>query len=244
MRRIPLSRPFVLAVLAVVAAAVGCAHPEQVTWKPPPIPPRPTWARTKAEPTPAATPVPAASGALAIHRRNEWANAAPIASLLDPMGTAGCITVHHEGNHASAMSDAAVCTHLRAIRTHQIKTKSSGGLGAGDIAYHFLIDPNGGVWEGRPIRYQGAHAGNGTANRANIGICLFGDFNSQQVPWAQKDSLRKLLIMLMRKYGIPPGRMYTHREVKVKFGLPPTQCPGRHLQEYMNSLRTKLKTGN
>ena len=231
--RLPLSKLSACLVLAIVVVAAGCATSQPVTWRPQPIPPRPKWERK----TPQPTPPPETFGDLAVRPRSEWANAPPIADRLDPMGTPTCVTVHHEGNAAYLMSSAQVCSHLRAIRAHQIKTKAGGGLGAGDIAYHFLIDAGGTVWEGRPMCYQGAHAGNSTANRGNIGICLFGDFNRQRVGAAQKQSLHTLLVVLMRKYGIPSSRIYTHREVKRRFGLPPTQCPGTHLQAYVDQLR-------
>lgn len=156
------------------------------------------------------------------------------------MGTPTCITVHHEGQHAGPMTQAYVCSHLRSIRSHQVKTRASGGLGAGDIAYHFIIDPSGNVWEGRPLQFQGAHAGNGEANRGNIGICLLGNFSDQSVPWAQKKALRSLLVMQMNRYNVPASRIYTHREVKRRFGLPSTQCPGRHLQTYVDGVRSEL----
>ncbi|HUW58302.1 MAG TPA: peptidoglycan recognition family protein [Planctomycetota bacterium] len=235
-----MSRYTALAIVSFIVVAVGCASPQPVSWRPAPIPPRPTWERR----SPAPTPEPQVPGDMAIHRRSEWANARPIVSLLDPMGTPTCITVHHEGNTAVAMSAPAVGGHLRAMRAHQIKTKASGGLGAGDIAYHFLIDPSGTVWEGRPMQYQGAHAGNSTANRANIGICLLGNFNQQHVPTAQTQSLQKLLTMLTQRYSIPSNRIHTHREVKRMFGLPPTQCPGTHLQAYMDQLRAHWRYAN
>jgi N-acetyl-anhydromuramyl-L-alanine amidase AmpD len=160
------------------------------------------------------------------------------------MGTPTCITVHHEGDYASPMSQSYVCGHLRAIRTQQVKDKASGGLGAGDIAYHFIIEPSGSVWEGRSLQYQGAHAGNALANHGNIGICLLGNFDTQPVPEAQKRALRSLLVTLMKRYNIPPSAVYTHREVKQHFGLPATDCPGRNLQAFMDGLRSELRVAS
>jgi hypothetical protein len=43
----------------------------------------------------------------------------------------------------------------------------------GDIGYHYIVDRSGAIWQGRRIRYQGAHA-RGSANNGNIGIVLLG----------------------------------------------------------------------
>ena len=246
-----------LAILAVLVVSLGCANQQPVSTyispsrttraTPPPavnkvrdweLPPR----RTVKAPVPA--PVAQAPAIGGIHRRSEWANAGPIVSRLDPMGTPTRITVHHEGDYASPMSQSYVCGHLRAIRTQQIKTKANGGLEAGDIAYHFIIDASGSVWEGRSLQYQGAHAGNSEANRGNIGICLLGNFDAQPVPEAQKRALRGLLVSLMKRYNVPAGAVYTHREVKRHYGLPATECPGRNLQAYVDGLRSELRVAS
>jgi len=241
-----LRRFLVLVVLSVLVVSLGCASQQPVSFTPAPTPSRPPVVKKEREREPQreAEPfaqVPSVGG---VHPRREWANAAPIVSRLDPMGTPTCITVHHEGDYASPMSQSYVCGHLRAIRTQQIKTKASGGLEAGDIAYHFIIDPSGNVWEGRSLQYQGAHAGNFYANRGNIGICLLGNFDAQTVPEAQRQALRRLLVTLMKRYRLSASAIYTHREVKRRFGLPPTECPGRNLQVYVDSLRTQFRVAS
>jgi len=237
-----LSRVGGVLLLGLIVVSMGCASAEPISfYHAPPDPVLPSrMAQTPVTPAaPRAVPVVLCDASdVKIQRRAAWADAQPMTHLLDPMGTPTRITVHHEGDFAGITSDAQVCGHLRAIRAHQIKSKSRGGLGAGDIAYTFVIDQKGHIWEGRPIQYQGAHAGNFHLNQGNIGICLLGDFNHQHVPWAQKESLRKLLSMLMRRYSIPSGRIYTHRELK------PTECPGKHLQAYMDDLRVKFRYAN
>jgi hypothetical protein len=257
-RRPALPRFLVLAILAVLVVSLGCANQQPVSsfvpyrrttpatsarTRPPIVKKDRDWAVPPVRPTVPA-PVAQAPSIGGVHRRSEWANAAPIVSRLDPMGTPTCITVHHEGDYASPMSQSYVCGHLRAIRTQQVKDKSSGGLGAGDIAYHFIIEPSGSVWEGRSLQYQGAHAGNSLANRGNIGVCLLGNFDTQPVPEAQKRALQVILLSLMKRYNIPASAVYTHREVKRRFGLAATDCPGRNLQVFMDGLRSQLRVAS
>ena len=232
--------------LAFALAALGCANTTPISFDTTPTPaPTPRLSVVKPATAPPRTTYKTyASRDVTVRRRSEWANAAPITSRLDPMGTPMCITVHHEGDVASPMSASGVCAHLRAVRASQIRPKGSGGLGAGDIAYHFIVDPSGDVWEGRPICYQGAHAGNFDANQRNIGICLLGNFSIQYVSAAQKQSLQKLLVTLMNRYNLSPNQVYTHREIKRRFGLPATECPGTHLQADMDEMRVKLRYAN
>lgn len=168
--------------------------------------------------------------------RGNWSICAPIVSRLEPMGQVTRITIHHEGMEVESVSStSAVKEQLRKIQASHKER-----LHAGDIGYHFIIDCNGRVWEGRPIKYQGAHAGNGDANRGNIGIVLMGNFEVQKPTRAQLDSLRALTSYLMSKYHVTSSRLYTHREIRAKYGIGDTECPGRYLQREVDMMRKVL----
>jgi len=168
--------------------------------------------------------------------RDDWCRSNPIVSRLVPMGHITRITVHHEGmDAAEECSLAEVKQELRTIqRGHEQR------MHAGDIGYHYVIDYNGRVWEGRDLCWQGAHAGNNSANKGNIGVVLLGNFEVQHPSEAQIAQLRTLLDYLMAKYNISSDHVYTHREVKKLYGLDGTDCPGRYLQSEMNSMRRRL----
>ncbi len=185
----------------------------------------------------------AGSDNFAEHKRTDWATTAPIAGRLDPMGEVTRITVHHSGEVNELNSEADIVAHLRGIQTSQCRSKASGGLGAGDVAYHFIIDRNGEVWEGRSLRYQGAHAGNSTANRGNIGICVLGNFNVQYPSPHQQESLKELLERLMTSYNLDANNIYTHREIRAYYGLSATECPGRNLQSVTETVRQGFTGG-
>jgi len=170
--------------------------------------------------------------------RQQWGARSPMLGRLDPMGRVFRITIHHEGmerHNITRMSEVA--ERLRRTQISHMRGRGEGGLGAGDIGYHFCIDRAGRLWEGRLLKYQGAHAGNGSANRGNIGIELMGNFNEQQVGRSQLAALEELLVYLMSKYRIGPDRVYTHREIKALYGLGSTDCPGRNLQMLADQLR-------
>jgi len=168
--------------------------------------------------------------------RADW-GAAPTRSNHDPMTRIYRLTVHHSAQYCDLTSRASVAEHIHQIQEHHMRSSAAGGNGWADIGYHFVVDRTGRVWEGRPLRYQGAHAGNSDLNRGNVGIVLLGDFNSQRVTREQENALRALIAFLREKYGIGPDRIYTHQELKG------TECPGRDLQGLVDRIRREGRRG-
>lgn len=80
----------------------------------------------------------------------------------------------------------------------------------GDIGYHFLIDPNGVIYEGRYTGVRdngtvinGAHAY--AFNYGSIGISMIGTYSAAQPTPAAQTSLHNVLSWLVAKYNITPG---------------------------------------
>ncbi len=140
------------------------------------------------------------------------------------MGRVSRMTVHHEGWKPVWFADQrSTAERLDLIR------ESHRGRGWADIGYHYIIDRAGMVWEGRDIRYQGAHVRN--QNEENLAIMLLGNFDLQRPSDAQYVKLIDTLRVLRYRHNVPVNRIYTHQE------LMPTACPGRALQPQMVSLR-------
>ncbi|MBP5233431.1 MAG: N-acetylmuramoyl-L-alanine amidase [Planctomycetes bacterium] len=147
------------------------------------------------------------------------------------MGGYDRITVHHEGNatpnYDSSVTAVAAC--LRRIQSEHCKR-----MGAGDIGYHFIIDRQGMIWQGRELCYQGAHVKSNNSN--NIGIMCLGNFEIQQPTQAQVNTLASLCRALMAGYHIPANRLYGHRELRS------TACPGRNLFPQLVNIRKQVVT--
>ncbi len=157
--------------------------------------------------------------------RREWTREAVIASLANPMNGVNRITVHHDAIRAAGMaSPDETVQRLNNIRKMHLAQSWA------DIGYHFIIDPRGRVWEGRPIQYQGAHVK--LNNEHNLGIMCMGNFDDETPSQATLTSLDTLLADRMRAYRIPTSRVFTHQEIN------PTACPGRNLQAYMRQTRS------
>lgn len=173
--------------------------------------------------------------ALGIIPRSSWKASSAVPSRLTPnRGAWNRLTVHHSAEYAGLLrtaSSSESADAIRSIQRYHVQDKNYG-----DIAYHFLIDPRGRVFEGRSMRWQGAHAG-GNNNVHNIGICLLGDFDRESPSQASLTALEQLVTQLRSKHGISSDRVVGHGELKT------TACPGRHLRSWPRSYRGGRGTG-
>lgn len=86
------------------------------------------------------------------------------------------------------------------------------------IGYHYVIDENGEVFEGRPRNSIGAHTYG--HNCDSIGVCFIGDFNKQEISEKQETAGVKLLATLSIAY--PDAKLCRHSD----FNNAKT-CPGK-----------------
>jgi tetratricopeptide (TPR) repeat protein len=179
------------------------------------------------KPPPAAKPESATVAGLTILPRSAW-GARRTRPNLDRMTTIWRITVHHTATTLPSNSSRVAAD---AIRTFQKQHQDDKGWA--DIGYHYVVDPSGRIWEGRPIQWQGAHAGNPELNVGNVGVALIGDFTVQQPSAAQKKALCDLLDSLCARYHVERGHVYTHKEIRQE----PTECPGPALQRVVDAWR-------
>jgi hypothetical protein len=161
---------------------------------------------------------------IAVQPRSSWSPAPPVGAKLDPMGRIFRITVHHSAMLFRDTSPATAAGQLRVIQKNHMQNPDRR---YGDIGYHFLIDPAGRVWEGRDLKWQGAHARSDN-NKGNIGICVLGNFirgrDGQRPTATELHALEDLIQKLAVRYGIGPDQVFCHSDF-VK-----TECPGPYLE--------------
>lgn len=108
------------------------------------------------------------------------------------------LIVHHTaGSTTHAPED--VPGILRGIRSFHVGSK-----GWPDIAYNFLIDRHGTVWEGRAGSLEGPVRGDATGGNQGFSqlVCLLGDFTSELPTPVAQDALVATLAWLAGRYGI------------------------------------------
>ena len=128
-------------------------------------------------------------------------------------------TIEHITVHHTAVALASNIEAPARARQHQSYHQD---LGWPDLAYHYLIDANGHVYEGRPVDAVGDTATDYDPT-GHLLICCEGDFSNQQITGDQYDSLIRMLAWGSSEFGIDPTAIRGHRDVAS------TTCPGDNL---------------
>jgi len=173
--------------------------------------------------------VPKSSGLNIIYRA-EWGAAAPNGDFITH--TPQKFTLHHTEAHYPETKEAAV-KEMKFIQNYHQE-----GRGWVDIAYHFLIDPLGNIYEGRPVGVVGAHVANKNTN--NVGISIMGCYHpptNNVFTKATRNSLVKLGKYIKNTYKIPSKYFYGHRD------LGATDCPGDNLYALLEGIRQEIYSG-
>ncbi len=127
------------------------------------------------------------------------------------------ITIHHTAQTwPSSVNESYEV--MRQIQEEHINSPSDPYI---DIGYHYVIDPFGNVFEGRPVWAIGAHTYANNTN--NVGISFMGYFHApyNHVPTpAALSTLNKLVSALRTAYGISRNKVFGHRDFNA------TACPG------------------
>lgn len=122
----------------------------------------------------------------------------------------------------------------RDIKTETIRSWHVKGRGWSDIGYHFVIELDGAVKNGRPLHRAGAHTKGENAH--SIGVCYVGGVDKQNNAkdtrtHAQKESMNKLISSLLDEY--PEASVHGHNEFSSK------ACPSFDVQKEFSVRTTK-----
>jgi hypothetical protein len=124
------------------------------------------------------------------------------------------LTVHHT---AVTMRDNAAAP--RRLRSYQDYHQENGWP---DIAYHYLIDAHGHVYEGRRVSARGDTFTDYDPT-GHFLVCCDGDFDQQEVPAAQLASLADVLAWASVHFGVGSDAIGGHGDYAA------TSCPGTQL---------------
>ncbi len=190
----------------------------------------------------------------ALHDRAEW-GAEPYRGTPVPLNQPDYyrMTLHHTAGFAAVTLTEGLEQVKRIQDFHQ------NGRGWSDIGYHFLMDQEGRLYQGRPFLnpsvpfddgpplVRGAHAGG--SNTGNIGVSLMGCYHPPEgsdcrhvMTGAAMDSLVVTYAYLSERYSVDPDALRGHRD----FGN--TACPGDNNYALLPTFRTLIAdlliTGN
>ena len=175
-----------------------------------------------------------------IHPRAEWGADTP-SEWFESVTVQGA-AVHHSAGTNDYLP-AEVPAILRGIEDLHVQ-----GRQFWDIAYNFLIDRYGEIWEGRAggidQAARGAHSH--TFNPIVTGVCIMGDFQEEPVPAAALDSLVALLAWKLTLHGTAADGILLHEGVWPGIighkDIPEssTACPGKWLYALLPEIRARV----
>lgn len=102
-----------------------------------------------------------------------------------------------------------------------------------DVPYHYVIAPDGVVYEGRSLEWAGdSNTAYDTAGQ--VQVMLMGNFEEQQPTSAQLRAAAQLLAQLMMRHSLGPERIVAHRHHTSQ-----TVCPGAKLMAMFEAMRSE-----
>lgn len=198
-----------------------------------------------------ATPMAGAAVAppFGIHLRAEWGARASDTSV----GSTVKLAIVHHSDSSNDYSPSDVPAVLRSIQAYHMD-----GRGWSDIAYNFVVDKYGGIWEGRgggidrPV--IGAHSQGFNTN--TVGVMVIGDFTQATPGAATLESVSRVIGWKLALHNVDPAgsvaftsggspkydagvvvnlpRVVGHQDV----GL--TSCPGS-IEGYLGQIRSRAQ---
>ncbi len=165
------------------------------------------------------------------------------------------IIVHHTGTPNDITDYAGLCRGILANETSDVYI---------DIAYNWLIDPQGRIYEGRwaqnypagashtgelnGANVRGAHAINNNSN--TIGVALMGTYDTVDPPPAMVNALVTLLAWKCARWGIDPigfgAFLATNGVVENIYNIcghrdtSSTDCPGQLVEPMLPAIRVQV----
>ena len=168
--------------------------------------------------TTSTTTPPSALTVVDVLCRESWASAPAGAGIPH---TIEQITVHHSATRLD--DNREVVDHIRRYqRDHQ---ESRGWV---DLAYHYVIDARGNLYEARSTDVVGDTSTNYDPTGHFLAMCD-GNFEEQEVPEPQFDGLARLLAWAVQQHGLTVESISGHRDHAS------TACPGQNLYERVKS---------
>lgn len=167
---------------------------------------------------PPSTTLPVAS--VVVIPKGGWGGAAVVGTFVEH--TIERITVHHT---ASPLDDNRNAPSR--VRAHQRFHQQDRQWP--DIAYHFIVDRNGHIYEGRPT-WAAGDTGTDYDPTGHFLVCAEGEFGSQSPTTAQLESIASLLSWGSAAFGVSLDTVLGHRDVAS------TSCPGDVLYDQFGNL--------
>ena len=131
------------------------------------------------------------------------------------------VTLHHQGSAQPLRPEEDPVAKLRALQSWGAAERNWW-----DLPYHYMMDLNGRIYEGRDHRYMGET--NTTYDPGgHFLISIIGNYERQEPTQAQLESIADLMAWAIDEYDVPLENLGGH------YNYATTGCPGKFLKRYL-----------
>lgn len=131
------------------------------------------------------------------------------------------VTLHHTGSAEPLQPHEDPVAKLRGLQSWGASARNWW-----DVPYHYLLDLDGRVFEGRDWRYMG-ETNTAYDPAGHFLISMIGNYERQQPSQRQLEAIADLMAWAVRKFDVPVSRIGGH------YNYATTGCPGTHLKKYL-----------
>ncbi|MBR9988593.1 MAG: N-acetylmuramoyl-L-alanine amidase, partial [Gemmatimonadetes bacterium] len=131
------------------------------------------------------------------------------------------VTLHHTGSPEPLRPGEDPVQKLRGLQAWGARDRNWW-----DVPYHFLIDLEGRVYEGRDWRYMG-ETNTAYDPAGHFLISVIGNYERQEATEAQVEAIAELMAWAVTRFDLPLEQIGGH------YDYADTTCPGEHLKRYL-----------
>jgi hypothetical protein len=139
-----------------------------------------------------------------------------------PQHTISKITIHHGGTAYDDDRDSI--EYLRSLQKWSRTDK-----GWIDLPYHYVVDLQGRIFEGRPIQFPG-DTNTSYDPTGHALIVVVGNYDNRDFSEAQFETLAKLTAHLAREHAVPMSNIKGHKD----YAPSETTCPGTNIYHHLD----------
>lgn len=157
---------------------------------------------------------------MARYSRSEWGARSPRGETSLPWKNIEGLAIHYSGSQVDLDGTAA---RVRGIQNYHMNSN-----GWNDIAYNWLVNADGDIYEGRGWGVRSAAQGSNYGNGAYYAICFLGNDRAGRDDVTDKG--RKAIATLIKEAESKSGRKM---RVRPHSDFNQTACPGDELRNYI-----------
>lgn len=131
------------------------------------------------------------------------------------------VTLHHTGDARPLLPDDDPVQRLRGLQAWGASDRNWW-----DVPYHFLMDLEGRIFEGRDYHYMG-ETNTAYDPGGHFLISMIGNYGQQEATQGQLDAIADLMAWALQEFDLPLERIGGH------YNYAATTCPGQHLRKYL-----------